>query len=147
MKYLIAIVLAMFSFGAVNAQEMSTDFSAISTEAQASHKTIVLVFSGSDWCIPCMKLKKFILDTPAFQDAMQDGFLLINADFPQKKKNKELQSEALQTQNKSLAEQYNPNGYFPFVVVLDENQKVLGQLTYEDVSPEDYANKIKALVH
>ena len=146
MKQLITIVLMVISLGFINAQEMATDFGAVSSEAQASHKPIVLVFSGSDWCIPCMKLKKFILDTPAFQESMKEDYLLVNADFPQKKKNKDIQSQALQLQNKTLAEKYNTNGYFPLVVVLDENQKVLGQLTYEDLSPEEYANKIKAFV-
>ncbi len=138
MKNLIFILTLTISFWATS-QELPTDFPAVQQQAEAEQKNIVLVFSGSDWCIPCMKLKKNILDTEEFRQAIQDEYLMVHADFPQKKKNKALQSEALQEQNKKLAEQYNPNGYFPFVVVMTPNLEVKAKLFYEEVSPSQFA--------
>ncbi len=145
MKNLI-IIWALFSIGfLLNAQEMSTDFQAAKNQAESESKNIILVFSGSDWCLPCMKLKKYILDTPEFQNEVEEKYVMINADFPQKKKNKSLQSEDLQLQNKRLAETYNPKGYFPFVVVLTPDLEVIGGLMYEEISPAEFAAKIKEL--
>ena len=50
-------------------------------------------------------------------------------------------SKALANNNvnsKLLAESYNKNGYFPLVVVLDENGKVLGSTGYKKMKPSDY---------
>lgn len=41
-------------------QNWKTDFSQAATEAIAQNKPIILVFSGSDWCAPCIKLDKTI---------------------------------------------------------------------------------------
>ena len=46
--------------------------------------------------------------------------------------------------NGKLAEKYNPNGYFPYVVVLSPEGKVLGSLGYEKSTPEDYFKKLTA---
>ena len=37
-----------------------------------------------------------------------------------------------------LAEKYNPNGYFPFVVVLDKSGNVLGKIGYKKTTPQEY---------
>ncbi len=139
MKFYFVILCLAMSY-LLMSQELS--FEEAQKEAQDQNKKVILVFSGSDWCIPCMKLKKYILDDPEFQKEITDTYVVGHADFPQKKKNKALQSESLQLQNKELAEKYNPNGYFPLVVVFDQDMQVKGKLTYEEVSPEEFAQKI-----
>lgn len=42
------------------AQNWQTNFEEAKVLAQKENKNIVLVFSGSDWCAPCMKLEKNI---------------------------------------------------------------------------------------
>ena len=39
-------------------------------KAKNEHKLILISFSGSDWCIPCMRLRKEILETEAFEKAI-----------------------------------------------------------------------------
>ena len=63
-------------------------------------------------------------------------------DFPRKKQNA-LDPE-LEKQNKALAEQYNKNGFFPFVLVLTEDGQVLRESGYEKISPEAYIEKLSA---
>ena len=108
--------------------------------ANSNNQNIVLVFQGSDWCAPCIKLEKEIWSTNEFQKLNEDHFVMLKADFPRGKKNQ--LSEKQQIQNKKLAELYNPNGYFPLVVVLDENGKVLGKLGYEKTTPSQYFKKL-----
>ena len=67
---------------------------------------------------------------------------MLQADFPRKKKNS-LNIEQ-QEKNNALAEKYNKNGYFPFVVVLDKNGNVLGETSYKKTSPNEYINELNS---
>ena len=67
---------------------------------------------------------------------------MLQADFPRRKKN--ALPKAQQEHNNKLAAQYNLNGYFPYVVILNEKGSVLGSLGYEKTTPELYFKKIKA---
>lgn len=100
-----------------------SDFSKAKEKASSEHKYILLNFSGSDWCVPCIRMHKEILGDTTFT-AFADGCLvLVNADFPRKKKN--LPSKEIQKQNEALADKYNPNGNFPFTLLLDADGKVI----------------------
>src|SRR5450432_465333 len=82
--------------------------------AQKEHKHILLNFSGSDWCGPCILLRKEILDQPAFLEMADTELVLVNADFPRKKKDQ--LPEQQQQLNNALADQYNPQGKFPYTI-------------------------------
>lgn len=127
----------MFLFtNTINAQEWGTSFEEAKKTAKNENKHIILVFAGSDWCAPCIKLEKQILETKEFKESVKKDYVLLKADFPRKKKNQ--LTENLQNQNKKLAEEYNKSGGFPLVVVLDKNGKKLGETGYKNVSPDSY---------
>jgi Thioredoxin-related protein len=92
-------------------------------QAKQENKLVLLNFSGSDWCGPCMKLRRDVLETDEFLSYAKDHLVLVNADFPRQKKNK--LEASLVARNEALAEKYNPKGVFPFTVLLDTNGKVL----------------------
>ena len=136
MKNIIYILLFCFS-GLLQAQQWEESFDAALAKASAEEKPIILVFSGSDWCAPCIRLKRHIFDSDEFKAYASEHYVMYDADFPRKKQNK-LPDEKL-NQNKSLAEKYNPKGYFPLVVVMDKNQQVLGTTGFvARTSPEKY---------
>jgi hypothetical protein len=56
------------------------------------------VFSGSDWCAPCIKLDKSIWQSTEFKEYAASNLILERADFP--KKNKTIRSDL---QNEGLA--------------------------------------------
>src|SRR6187399_3736729 len=88
-----------------------TDFNKAQQSAKTEHKLILLNFSGSDWCGPCIRLKKDIFDSEAFMKYADENLVLVNADFPRLKKN--ILSKQQQKQNESLADTYNSDGAFP----------------------------------
>lgn len=100
-----------------------TDFQKAKGEAMLEKKLILLNFSGSDWCAPCIKLKKEVLDTEDFMGFSSEKLVLVRADFPRLKKN-QLPAKQLE-QNEMLAEKYNIEGKFPFTVLLDAEGHVL----------------------
>ena len=127
----------------LSAQEWRTDWDTAKVEAEQSNKKLILVFSGSDWCIPCIKLEKEIWENSSFIQYAEQHYVLFRADFPKRKKNK--LPETIQQLNDRLASEYNPKGYFPLVVVLDPQGKVKGQLGYEKLTPEAYIALIEQL--
>lgn len=119
-----------------------TDFAQAKQDAAKQDKNILLKFSGSDWCIPCIKMEKKLFDQDAFQHYATDHLLMVNADFPRQKKNK--LSDELIKANEALAEQYNKEGHFPYTVLLDANGKVLKVWDgYKDITPEEFITDIK----
>lgn len=142
MKKLV-IIIVLFSFSMAFAQDWTTNFKEAKIKAGVKSKKIVLVFSGSDWCAPCIKLDKTVWQSEVFKLAAVENWVLVKADFPKKKTN--LLSDEQTKNNKALAEKYNPEGSFPKVVVLNSDGKVLGILGYEKISAEAYTTKLKAL--
>ncbi|MBO0321929.1 thioredoxin family protein [Muricauda sp. CAU 1633] len=136
MKKFLTIVFLCF-VGVMHAQEWQDNFNDAVDLAIQEDKPIVLVFSGSDWCAPCIRLKRNILDSDEFKSYAFSHYVLYNADFPRKKKNQLPEDKT--AVNKTLAEKYNPKGYFPLVVVLDKNQSVLGKTGFNvRATPEKY---------
>ena len=140
-KNLIIMLLFMVTVG--YSQEWKSNLEEAKKEATEQNKKILLVFSGSDWCAPCIKLDKNVWQSEAFKNESQKNWILIKADFPKKKAN--LLSPELTANNQKLAEKYNTEGNFPLVVLLDKNGKVLGEQGYLNIGAEDYIQTIHLL--
>jgi thioredoxin-related protein len=139
MKYLISFLLLLTTaFG--YSQNWNTNFDDAKAKAEKENKNILLVFSGSDWCGPCMKLDKTVWQSPEFQIEADKNWAIYKADFPKKKAN-QLSPELTESNNK-LAEKYNKNGSFPLVVLLDKKGKVIGITGFKNVSAHDYIKLI-----
>jgi len=100
-----------------------SDLSVAQQAAKDQHKLILLNFSGSDWCGPCIKLKKDVFESTEFQSFAEANLVLVRADFPRLKKNQLAKDQ--QAKNDALAERYNSGGKFPLTVLLNEQGKVL----------------------
>lgn len=133
------IALILLNFTAFS-QQWQTNFEEAKKQASINNINIVLVFQGSDWCAPCIKLDREIWSTETFKELSRNHFIMLKADFPRKKANK--LSDAQTLQNSKLAEAYNQQGIFPLVVVLNKDGKVLGKTGYEKLIPSDYFKKL-----
>ena len=137
-------VLIVCLFGTLSyAQNWQTNFENAKTQAVRENKNILLVFSGSDWCAPCMKLDKVVWKSSEFQEESEKSWIIYKADFPKKKAN-QLPIE-LAAENKKIADKYNKDGSFPLVVLLDKNAKVIGITGFKNVSASDYIKTIHSL--
>jgi thioredoxin-related protein len=120
----IALILSLFT-ASVHGAEWNTDYDTALATAKSSHKYVLIDFNGSDWCGPCIEMKKVVFSTPAFATYAKKNLILLDIDYPQQKK----LPDALKKQNERLKGQYgiDRSGY-PTVVLLDSNGKKLGQL-------------------
>lgn len=112
--------------------------------AKENHKLILLNFSGSDWCGPCIATRKNYFENPVFTTMANEDLVLVNADFPRKKANK--LTEEVVKQNEALAEKYNKEGSFPFTLLLDFDGKVLKTWRGKpEVVVEKFVEEIKTI--
>ena len=106
--------------------------------SEETQKPILLVFSGSDWCAPCIKFHNNVLSQESFLSYAADHFFILKADFPQRKK---LPAER-KAQNEQLADQFNPAGQFPHIVLLNPDKKLIRTLFYKNQSAERFVEEL-----
>jgi len=101
-------------------------FEAAKSDSAKSGKPILAVFTGSDWCPPCAKLKKEVFEQEEFKRWASQNASLLEVDFPKRS----AQLPTIKKQNSMLAEKYNIQAY-PTVLFLTAQGEVLGKLGYE----------------
>lgn len=123
-----------------------TDYTQAKAEAASSHKLVLINFSGSDWCGPCIRMKKEIFGTETFEKYANDHLVLVRADFPRSKKN-QLSKEQVK-KNELLAEKYNKDGKFPLTVLVNAQGKVLKEWDgFPNETPAKFINEINSIVN
>ena len=145
MKRAFFSLLIIFSLIAVkaNASEWQTDYEHALSTAKASGKHLLLNFTGSDWCPPCIQLDKAVFKKGNFVKYAEQNLILVEIDFPRRKP----LSDKLREQNARLAQQYHiADSGFPTVVLLNPEGRILGQLEgYGDEKSEDVIGWIEKL--
>jgi thioredoxin-related protein len=136
------VILMMLFLPQFNEIEWGTDFKTAANKAEINQKTVLITFSGSDWCKPCILLHQKLYDTPEFGAYASENLELVKADFPSRKKNK--LSPEQTAKNEALAEKFNPEGVFPLAVFVSPSGEILGTFGYDKVkTPKDYINAFK----
>ena len=125
-----------------SAEGWMTDFESAKKKAMAENKTLLLDFSGSDWCSWCIKLDEEVFQKDAWKAYAKKHLVQVLIDFPREKSE---QSEALQKQNNALAKQYAVRG-FPTVLLLNQEGTLIEKTGYQRGGAENYIDHIKALI-
>jgi len=140
MKLLFVALLGLFTIPSV----WMENFTEAQQQAKATHKQILINFSGSDWCGPCIRLRKEILESESFEQYAAKQLILVRADFPRQKKN-QLTKEQVKL-NEALADIYNKDGKFPYTLLVDEDGKVLKTWDgFPNESPEAFVAELDKL--
>ena len=58
------------------------DYSQALTMAQESNKSVLINFTGSDWCYWCMRLDEEVFSQPDFISFAEKNLILLKIDFP-----------------------------------------------------------------
>jgi thioredoxin-related protein len=143
MKTFLLILAAWLSSSSV---EWLGDFQQAKQIAREGNKMILLNFSGSDWCAPCIKMKKDVFDKAEFEEYSSKHLVLVRADFPRQKKNQLAAGQ--KEHNERLAEQYNPNGKFPLTLLLDAEGKVIAEWDgFQGMTAGEFVDQISLRMH
>lgn len=106
----ISALIAPFAFAS---EGWETNMDAAKKKAAEENKGLLIEFTGSDWCGPCINMKKTVLVKDEFLNAAQKGFVLVELDFPSKPLSPEQTAH-----NKKYGSEYSISGY-PTVIFTD----------------------------
>lgn len=93
----------------------STDLDQAFEKAKAQKKSVLVEFTGSDWCPPCIVMRKNVFSKREFVDAASKKFVLVELDLPQG-------DPEMKKKNEPLAEKYKIDG-FPTVILFSPEGK------------------------
>ncbi|MBB3122750.1 thioredoxin-related protein [Mesoflavibacter sabulilitoris] len=131
MKHIIFIFSLFFSSLLFSQEEEHsslnwlTDLNKAKVEATSSKKPILVLFTGSDWCAPCKMLKEDFFDSNEFETKSKQ-FVLLMIDIPRRT---DIITEEQRKKNFEVVRKYNKEGSYPNLVALDDNLKVIGELS------------------
>ena len=145
MKVLMILSFFLLTTVGITGQHIFTNYHTAVEKATAENKLVLMVFSGSDWCKPCIILKKDILTTDQFVQFSKNNVVHLEVDFPYHKDNR--LPEDQMAQNESLAERYNPSGEFPKVVLLNDDGEIIQKIAYKKgMDTASFISQIKAVL-
>jgi thiol:disulfide interchange protein len=103
--------------------------------AKAQNKSVLVEFTGSDWCPPCKMMRKEVFSKKDFVAAAAKKFILVEIDMPRGDKE-------VAKKNQPLVEKYKVDG-FPTVILLDSAGKEFGRFyASEHPKTEDFLKRL-----
>ena len=140
-NFFLILLLWLANTGLGFAADWQTDYAKALETAKAENKRVLLDFTGSDWCGPCIQFMSQVLSRPEFLTYADKNLVLVEVDYPRRKK----QSAEVAKQNERLSRQYGigEKGY-PTVVLLDPAGKIIGEFTgFGGESPAEFIGWIE----
>jgi thioredoxin-related protein len=137
----LSLALAFPSFATAGAG-WSSDFEAARKEAATHDKSLLIDFTGSDWCSWCIKLRKEVFEQAGFTTAVADKFTLVELDYP---RDKSVLSDKVVQQNEALLKQYPIKGY-PTILLCDPAGKPFAATGYRPGGPAAYLPHLETLL-
>jgi len=117
------------------------DFDKAVEAAKAQNKSLLVDFTGSDWCGWCIKLHKEVFDHAEFLEPVQKSFILVALDFP---RGEEAKAKVPNPErNKELQKKYGVRG-FPTILLLTAEGEVFGRTGYRAGGPVKYMEHLDA---
>lgn len=110
-----------------------------------SQKPVLLVFSGSDWCKPCIRMDQEVFQKDAFLTFADTSLILLKADFPRSRKNR--LSDTLMARNEALARDWNEEGSFPKILLISPDREILYESGYVAGGPVTFIELIRQVQH
>lgn len=109
------------------------------SRAKKEGKYVCLFFTGSDWCIWCMKMQQQILSSSEFMQFANAELCMVEVDFPQKKPIE----DSLRQQNRQLKSQFDVTG-FPTLVFINGNEEEVLRDGFRHGGGKAYVDQLRA---
>ncbi|MBA4149799.1 MAG: thioredoxin family protein [Verrucomicrobia bacterium] len=139
MKHLLILSLTLLFSIPFGAQaQWFTDYNAALKKAQAENKSVLINFTGSDWCPPCMRLKAEVFDKYEFKKYAHDNLILLEIDFPRRID----QPPGVRAANQKLSKQFGVTGY-PSVFLVDNGGNQLLKTGYTPGGPKAFLARLQ----
>lgn len=125
MKRVIVLIFAfiLVSWNSTDGVEWHTNYDDAVNQSQQSKKNILIYFTGSDWCAPCIQLKKDLFDNGEFK-RLAENYVLLYIDMPRKN---DVITVEQKMHNKEVFLKFNKTGVFPLFLALSPKGRVLDE--------------------
>jgi len=110
-------------------------------EAKKSGKTLLLNFTGSDWCGWCIRLHNEVFSTPEFVDYAEKNLVCVKLDFPRRS----ALEPTLAQQNQQLQTQFGVTGY-PTIILTNGEGKAMARTGYQAGGPANYVKHLQGYI-
>lgn len=139
---LVSLVLLLTSISTFAVKNAQTNLDEAIQLAQKQKKHVFVLFTGSDWCPPCMKLEAKVISSEAFQKYAEKELIFVFLDYP---KSKEI-SENQKKLNAEYAKRYELKGY-PTYMIMDPKkplEPLFRKSGYDEtVTPDEFISMVK----
>ncbi|MFG0318295.1 MAG: thioredoxin family protein [Planctomycetota bacterium JB042] len=118
------------------------DVEAAKARAKEEGKDLLLDFTGSDWCVWCLKLDGEVFQADPFPRRVVETFVPVTLDFPRDANRVTPEEKA---RNEEWQERLGVRG-FPTVVLADADGRPYARTGYREGGPEEYLRHLAELV-
>ena len=139
--FIIALCCLGMTLSAATPDGWMTDYDAALKKAEAEKKFVYVLFTGSDWCHWCKKLRNDVLEKKAFQKFAKEKMILVYCDFPRKQ---QLPREQMEKQKKWFQQLNESASGVPSAVIVTSDGKVAGRISGY-MSAKNYIKKLKSI--
>ena len=108
-------------------------------QAKKENKTVLVNFTGSDWCIWCKRLSAEVFQQKEFEAYAKNNLVLVMLDFPRDIQ----QTEETRAYNNKLAQKYGIQG-FPTILILNSKGELVAKTGYQPGGAENYVKHIES---
>ena len=138
MKKLILTFLFLATITARAEVTWLTDLEAAKAKGVKENKPVLVDFTGSDWCPPCIQLHKVVFQSAEFA-AVASKYVLVELDYPRNKP----QSTEVKAKNREWQQKYAVNS-FPTILLLDaKSGEVFGRVGgFGGQTAKEYLDKL-----
>ena len=117
------------------------DYNAAMTAARQTNRPVFVLFTGSDWCGWCIKLRKDVLSQPAFQKLASEELILMFVDSPS---GFDLPPHIKQA-HEMLAQTLGAGGGVPHAILVSPDGKKIGEISGYRKEPE-YIKELRGIL-
>lgn len=111
--------------------------------AKAADSCIFVDFTGTDWCTACIHLRTKIVESPEFEAALGDKFVLVPVDFPRLPELVAAIPDEVKREREALLTSFKIEG-LPGVVLMDSNGLPFEVIHGTRPKPADYIPLVQA---
>ena len=129
-----AAALSSTAFASVP-EGWSTDLEKAFAKAKQENKSVLVEFTGSDWCPPCIVMARNVFSKKEFVSEASKKYILVELDLPEHDK-------ALQAKNAHYMEKYKVPG-LPYIILFSPEGKEFDRFFAADfASTEKFLKRI-----
>ena len=141
LKQGLIILVILFMANLTQAQiKMYSDFEVVKSEAIKQDKDILIVLTGSDWCKPCIKMKKNVFQNPDFIKLAEDKLIVLEVNL---ERHIDMNSKVYKDYD-FFKKKYQTNA-LPSLILIDKNEVFKAVISEGLTSFERTYNRIREL--